>query len=200
MPDISDSAVRGLAREILSRSEFPSHADPQSTLEQWMRRFFESIDKLGVIHDTAPILYWTIIAVSLIVGLGLLTHVIYTVYAALSAPEPSRRSLATAGGPDLKREAEELAAAGSFLEAAHRLMIASFRALAEHAVIDLRPDRPNRWIRAALRGSALAESLAAEIDSLVERTERQWFGDRQNDPEIYLQWQSAFERLSTWSR
>ena len=200
MPDLSDSAVRDLAREILSRNEFPSHGDTQAALEQWVRRFFAWLDNLGALHDTAPILYWGIIATALMVGLGLLAHVIYSVYTALSAPVPARRSATGVSSPDLKREAEELAAAGSFLEAAHRLMIASFRALAERSVIELRPDRPNRWIRAALRSSTLAEGLALEIDSLVERTEHQWFGDRRNDPDIYIQWQSAFERLSSWAR
>jgi hypothetical protein len=105
--------------------------------------------------------------------------------------------------PDLAREAESLAASGRYLDAAHRLMLASFRTLAER-VIELRPDRSNRWIRAALRGSTLAENLAAEIDALVERTERRWFGDRArdpaNDPEIYARWRSAFEQLSSQAR
>jgi hypothetical protein len=76
-------------------------------------------------------------------------------------------------------------------------MLVCFRTLAERSVIELRPDRSNRWIRAALRGSTLAENLAAEIDALVERTERRWFGDRQNDPEIYARWRSTFEQLSS---
>jgi hypothetical protein len=88
-----------------------------------------------------------------------------------------------------------LAADGRYLEAAHRLMLASFRALAERSVIELRPDRPNRWIRTALLGSSLAEGLALEIGALIEQTERLWFGDRQNDPGVYARWRSTFERL-----
>ena len=89
-----------------------------------------------------------------------------------------------------------LAASGNFLEAAHNLMIASFRTLAERSVIELRPDRSNRWIRRALRDSQLNGELVGEIDRLVARTERQWFGDRENSPEIYSDWRSAFDQLS----
>ena len=92
-----------------------------------------------------------------------------------------RKSVHRRALPDLAREAESLAASGRYLDAAHRLMLASFRTLAERSVIELRPDRSNRWIRAALRGSTLAENLAAELDALVERTERRWFGDRVRD-------------------
>ena len=90
-----------------------------------------------------------------------------------------------------------LAASGRFLEAAHNLMIASFRTLAERSVIDLRPDRSNRWIRRALRDSQLNGNLVGEIDSLVMRTERLWFGDRENTPDIYSQWKAAFDQLSS---
>ena len=52
----------------------------------------------------------------------------------------------------------------------------------------------------ALRRSTLGGNLAAELDSLVERTERRWFGDRSrdssNDPEIYARWRTAFAQLS----
>jgi hypothetical protein len=106
--------------------------------------------------------------------------------------------------PDLAREADARAASGRYLDAAHRLMLASFRTLAERSLIELRPDRSNSWIREALRGSTLGGSLAGEIDALVERTERRWFGDRtrdrMKDPEIYARWRSAFEQLSSQAR
>ncbi len=115
----------------------------------------------------------------------------------MKEPEPAsaQRSFAV-DSPDLAREAESLAAGGRYLDAAHRLMLASFRTLAERSLIELRPDRSNRWIRSALRGSPLAQGLAVEIDALVERTERRWFGNRAEDPEIYARWRSAYEQLS----
>jgi len=47
-----------------------------------------------------------------------------------------------------------------------------------------------------LRNSQLDGKLVAEIDGLVARTERHWFGDRENSPDIYSQWRSAFDQLS----
>ena len=77
----------------------------------------------------------------------------------MTAPEPRHRSAhPNAKVPDLAREAESLAASGRYLDAAHRLMLASFRTLAERSLIELRPDRSNRWIRAALRGSTLGRT------------------------------------------
>jgi hypothetical protein len=75
-------------------------------------------------------------------------------------------------------------------------MIASFHALADRSVIELRPDRSNRWIRQAARKSALRSDLADDLDTLVRHTECQWFGGRENDRDSYLQWLSFFERLS----
>jgi hypothetical protein len=127
---------------------------------------------------------------------GLIVHLIWTLWVALSAPEPpAQRPWEESSRRDLAGEAEALAADGRYLEAAHRLMLASFRALAERSVIELRPDRPNRWIRSALRGSSLAGSLALEVGALIEQTEELWFGNRRNDPAIYARWRCAFERL-----
>jgi hypothetical protein len=47
-----------------------------------------------------------------------------------------------------------------------------------------------------LRDSQLNGQLVGEIDRLVARTERQWFGDRENSPDIYSDWRSAFDQLS----
>jgi hypothetical protein len=155
----------------------------------------DQLDKLEVLRAEAPVIYWTIIAVIALMLAGMTAHLIWTLWVALSAPEPAAERWEPLSRRDLSQEAEALAADGRFLEAAHRLMLASFRALAERSVIELRPDRPNRWIRTALLRSSLAEGLALEIGALIEQTERLWFGDRQNDPGIYARWRSTFERL-----
>ncbi|MGH7933909.1 MAG: hypothetical protein ACREQN_12200 [Candidatus Binataceae bacterium] len=200
MHDSSDAAVRKLAHDILARPEYAHAANPKLVLLAWLRRLFEWSARFDLLRVSVPALYWTIIAVFAIVLFALIAHIIWALRMALRAPRPVSRAIASESAPDLAAEAEALAATGRYLEAAHRLMIASFRALAEQSVIELRPDRSNRWIRGALRGSSLAENLAIEIDGLVERTERRWFGDRANDPDIYLQWRSTFARLSAAGR
>jgi hypothetical protein len=202
---MSDAEVRALAGKILARPEYAHASGKQLQLQDSLYKFLERIlrwfSDIEVLRDNSPLLYWIIVLAIAAVCVGLIAHVTWTLWIAMTAPEPPAPARASAANaPDLAREAESLAANGRYLDAAHRLMLASFRTLAERSVIELRPDRSNRWIRAALRGSALADNLAAEIDTLVEGTERRWFGDRENDPEIYARWRSAFEQLSSQAR
>jgi hypothetical protein len=203
---MSDSAVRELTHKILARPEYAAVSNYQSKLEDWLRRFLQWIAKLELLRGNSPLLYWLIVLAVAAVCAGLIAHVTWTVWIAMTAPEPASSSGASAASfRDLAQEAESLAANGRYLDAAHRLMLATYRTLAERSVIELRPDRSNRWIRAALRRSTLGQSLALEIEALVERTERRWFGDRArdrmhdhtDDPEIYARWRSAFEQLSS---
>ena len=195
MPDLSDPAVHKLTAEILARPEYGRATGGDPILVRLLKWSLDQLDKLEILRVEAPVIYWTIIAVIALMLAGMTVHLIWTLWVALSAPEPAAERWEALSRRDLSQEAEALAADGRFLEAAHRLMLASFRALAERSVIELRPDRPNRWIRTALLRSSLAEGLALEIGALIEQTERLWFGDRQNDPAIYARWRSTFERL-----
>lgn len=198
MTETSDSKVRALAHEILARPEYAS-AHPtavQTWLFTMVRRLLDWLGRLGALRVTAPGLYWLMLGGLMLVFVVLVAQIAWTISAALRAPEPPERVGSAVQLRDSAAEAERLAAAGNFLEAAHNLMIACFRTLAERSVIDLRPDRSNRWIRRALRDSNLNEALVWDIDSLVARTERQWFGERENTPDIYTQWKSAFDQLS----
>ncbi len=212
MPDASDATVRELAGQILARPEYAAATGAQSKVQSWLLRVLDRIlhwfTGLQVLRDSSPLLYWMIVLAIAGLCAALIAHVAWTIWLAMTAPDPAQAAPApSANFPDLAREAEALAASGRYLDGAHRLMLATFRILAERSVIELRPDRSNRWIRAALRGSSLAENLALEIDALMERTERRWFGDRartrdsarnsEDDPEIYARWRSAFAQLSS---
>jgi hypothetical protein len=193
LPDPSDSAIRELARNILARREygqFNRNTDPAWI--DWLRRF---ITWIGVLHTNSPALYWALVAVLAIVMLAAVAQIVWSLRAAFRAPGPSARPVSANQAADLAGEAQQLAAAGRFLEAGHRLMIATFGVLAQRSVIELRPEYPNRWIRTALRASTLAQALAIEIGALVEQTERRWFGDRENEPDIYFHWRSVYQRL-----
>jgi hypothetical protein len=196
--DIADNRVRELAHEILARHEYAG-ARPTAA-ETWLysmlQRLYDWFQNLGTLRATAPGLYWLILGGLVLVLVFLVAQIVWSISAAMRAPEPQERLAAGGQLRDPAADAEILAAAGNFLEAAHSLMIASFRTLAERSVIDLRPDRSNRWIRRAIRDSKLNEELVTEIDHLVARTERHWFGDRENRPDIYAQWKSAFDQLS----
>lgn len=195
MPDLSDPAVHKLTAEILARPEYGQATGGDSILVRLLSWLLDKLGQLEILRVKEPVIYWTILAVVALVLAGMTVHLIWTLWVALSAPEPAAQRWEGSSRRDLAQEAEALAADGRYLEAAHRLMLASFRALAERSVIELRPDRPNRWIRTALLRSSLAEGLALEIGALIEQTERLWFGDRRNDPGIYARWRSTFERL-----
>jgi hypothetical protein len=193
LPDPSASAIRELARNILARGEYGSmNENPEPQWLDWLRRF---IAWMGVTRANSPVLFWAVIAAMSIIVAAAIAQSVWSLRAALRAPAPPDRRFSAGEPPDFFAEARQLAASGRFLEAGHRLMIASFAVLAERSVIELRPDRPNRWIRAALCDSALAEALAIEIGALVEQTERRWFGNRESEPDIYLHWLSVYQRL-----
>jgi hypothetical protein len=197
LTEISDGRVRDLAHEILARPEYAG-LHP-STLESWLvqviDRIIDWLTSLGGLRVSAPGLFWTIFTGLLLILALMVAQIVAAISAALRAPEP-RTSTPIRPLRDPVAEAEQQAAAGDFLEAAHNLMLATFRTLAERSVIELRPDRSNRWIRRALRESKLNDNLIREIDGLVARTERHWFGDRENSPDIYSRWKSAFDQLS----
>jgi hypothetical protein len=196
--EVSDNRIRALAHTILARPEYANvhPSAPATWLRSLLQRFLEWLGSFDSLHATAPALYWLIWAALMGVFAILVTHIVWTISTALRAPLPPEPLPASPDLRDPAADAERLAAAGSYLEAAHTLMIASFRTMAEQSIIELRPDRPNRWIRRALLSSSLNEPLARDIDSLIQRTERHWFGDRENDPAIYTRWRSAYEMLA----
>jgi hypothetical protein len=195
--EVTDQAVRDLAHRILERPEFADVMRAERT-QRWMQIVIDWVRQFATLRLRSPFVYWLIIAGALAIAAALIVNIVQSLTAALRAPEPAERPAgAKPAPPDLAAQAEALASSGRYLEAAHSLMIACFRAMAERSLLELRPDRSNRWIRAALYRSSLGAGLAAEFDRLIVATEQRWFGGRHNDPEIYLKWKSAFARLAT---
>jgi len=198
LADVSDGAVRDLAAQILSRPEFAS-ARPSAS-DKWfaslLQHIIEWLNQLLGLHDSAPGLYWLVLIASFLIFALLVAHIAWTISIALRAPIPAPTPPFKEDSANPIADAERMAAAGSYLEAAHLLMIASFRTLAERFVIELQPDRSNLWIRRALQGSNLEKRLAQRVIELIERTERHWFGDRDSKSEIYTEWRAAFDELA----
>ena len=198
MVDPSDSSIRDLAHQILARDEYVSGDPTKNPGVRLIHTFLSWVSSLASLHDTSPALFWLVLVSLVIVAALLIAHIVWSISIAMRAPVPQDEvSISGDRSHDFIGEADRLAAGGRYLEAAHRLMLASFRTLAERSLIELRPERPNRWIREALRRSHLARSLVDDLDTLILLTERRWFGDRQNDSEMYVHWRSAFERLSS---
>jgi hypothetical protein len=204
LPDHSDAAIRELARNILARREYASVNDKLDLRwQEWLTRLLDFlqnslnrlVDWIGILRVNSPLLYWTVIGALVIAVAAMIAQIAWSIRGVLRKRARRAEQLPAQRPADLAQEARDLADSGRFLEAGHRLMIASFGVLAERSLIELRPDRSNRWIRDALRGSPLAEGLAVEVGALVERTERKWFGNRDNESGIYLDWTSVYQRL-----
>jgi hypothetical protein len=196
LPELSDPRVIELTQQILARPEYAGAKSPFAR-DSIIQKIMEWLANLDGLRFSSPVIYWTVFALIGLAMLALIAHIVWTISIAMRAPVPQARTTKLAPARDLAAEAAVLAASGRYLEAAHHLMIASFRALGERAVIELRPDRSNRWIRAALRESHLNANLVSELDRLVAETEHRWFSTRANDPAIYSEWCAAFQRIST---
>lgn len=200
LPALTDEQVRATAADILQRAPYARWRNSEAVIAvlepilRWLGRLN------GWLLDLAlrqPVLYWLLIGGLLLVAAVLLAHVAWSVRIALSlpAPPPARRD-AAGGGPSLFAEAEALAARGRYLDAAHRLQLATIEVLLARRLISLSRFEPNRVLRARLRGAALPEPERRALLALVDRLEARWFRDRANDADLYGDWYALHRRLS----
>src|SRR5260370_17627941 len=89
LPEPSDAAIRKLTGEILARPEFASAISKEPVWTQWLRTFLKWLQKIQLLHDTSPVLYWMIVAAVAIIRASLVVHVIWTLWIPSSAPPPS---------------------------------------------------------------------------------------------------------------
>jgi hypothetical protein len=74
--DLSDSAVRKLTAEVLARPEFSSVSPKMPFWAEWLRKLAQWLKHFQLLHESAPILYWRIVVVVLLVSIGLVAHII----------------------------------------------------------------------------------------------------------------------------
>ena len=192
-----DEPVRELAAEILAREEYAAgrpDLEAWSQLLDWLTGFTRWLEGLRV---EAPGLYWLVILGLLVVALGLLAHVVWTVSIALRATPPPERRERAAAPVDLGRRAEALAAEGRFLEGARQLERASLALLLEGRVIELARSEPNRVLRRRLLAAPLPEAERRELVGLIDRLERRVFRQGAEDPELYAAWRALYRRLAS---
>jgi hypothetical protein len=195
----SDEAVRALAAEVLSRSEYASFRTLESeslrSFIQWLANLIDGIDALPT---TNPALYVLLLVGLLALAAGLLAHVVWSVRVALAATAPLPPPRREAGAPDLVAEAQALAGAARYLEAAHTLQIACLGAVLERGAIELARHEPNRTLRERLGEARLPEPERREFLQLLGRLETRWFRDRtpeEADRELFAAWRDLHRRL-----
>lgn len=98
---------------------------------------------------------------------------------------------------DALREARSLAREGRFLEAAHRVQLATLALLIELDWLELARSDPNRTLRRRIAVSGLPERERGQLVALVDRLERLWFAEPQDDPRLFEEWLALDERIVT---
>jgi hypothetical protein len=193
----SEPQVRALAREIVARPEYAKYLGFDAEL--W-RKLFELVLSwlrlLPELYLQSPALYWSILVALVLVTLGLIAHLVWSMSSAmrgLAAPE-------TSGWPvraeaDFAGRAARLAADGEYLEASHQLLLASLAHAARARLFVLRPDDGNRRVCELLRKARIAPALQERLIALIERTQALWFGDRTESVELYETWRAVYQEL-----
>lgn len=96
---------------------------------------------------------------------------------------------------DALREARSLARAGRFLEAAHRVQLATLALLIELDWLELARSDPNRTLRRRISVSGLPERERGQLIALIDRLEALWFAEPRDDPQLFEDWLVLDERI-----
>jgi hypothetical protein len=192
---ITDEHVRSVAKQILSHAPYSAWRGNEMILP-WLERFNEWLrqwnDWVGSLPAFTQVV---IIGGMMLVASLLLAHVVWSVMVALrtKAPPPAATSGRRAG---VRAEAEALAAQGRFLEAAHRLQLATIELLVSQRRLALSRFEANRVLRRRVREASLPVHEGRTLLDLVDRLERGWFRDRAGDAELYGAWRDLHARLA----
>jgi hypothetical protein len=200
-PELADGRVRELARAILERPEYKNFRletyDPLALIAEKWRAL---MDWLITLHDVDPRLYWMLVFGLAAVCLLLVLHIVWTVRIALRSAPPSVAPEQRVQEQNFAGEARALARRGQHLEAAHRLLLASLRGLAQRRLIPLRPEDGNHAVCRQLAASGLPEALRGQLVDLILETERAWFGAGEGAAQaaasLYQRWDDAYGELS----
>jgi len=218
---VNDEAARAAAREILAQPEFTRwHGE----FESWLRSFERLIelipqwliDVLGwlnrhviegillelgrflgrlfsLVGQPPSVLGWLalglLLAAAIVLGYRLFGSRWHQTHAADATASPGRTHL------DAIREARELAGQGSYLEAAHRVQLATLALLIESDWLELARSDPNRTLRRRMQDSALPVAERRTLIGLVDRLEALWFDEPHEDRALYEDWVALDERI-----
>jgi hypothetical protein len=200
-PELADGRVRELVRAILERPEYknfrPETYDPFAVFAEKWRAL---MDWLLALHELDPRLYWMLVFGLAVLCLLLVAHIVWTVRVALRSAPPPLAPEQRVEEHNFAGEARALAQRGQHLEAAHRLLLASLRGLAQRRLIPLRPEDGNHAVCRQLATSGLPQALRGQLVELILETERAWFGAGEGAAQaaaaLYQRWDAAYAQLS----
>jgi hypothetical protein len=218
---VSDEAARAAAREILAQPEFTRwHSD----FEAWLRALEGLVERLpdwlievvlwlqeylleGILLN---LLRWIGQLLGLVGeppgALGVLAVCLLLAAAIVLAYRIwGSRWRQTRAGPDAPgthhnhadsiREARALARDGHYLEAAHRVQLATLALLIETDWLELARSDPNRTLRRRVSASSLPERERRQLIALVDRLESLWFDQPREDRQLFDEWLALDERM-----
>jgi len=191
---IRSAAQEELARRLYRLDEYGG--SPFSGFDQWLgrvlRSFFEWTKGISqALRDVSPVLYYGVIVLLVLLALGGIAHISWTVKHALAARrrrlEPTAPEDPTEGWPETWEERARAAAAqGDYLTA--------LRALFRAALLRLEAARKGTFLRGATNGEYLARFRAtpafdglSRLAALIER----WYAGRDCSREEYQQGEAA---------
>jgi hypothetical protein len=186
------STIRETAREVLSRPYYdldmasPDYSMPLVLrLIEWMlmpfRWLYESME------GWPEVVRWIIVAVSVLVLIALIAHIVYTLVTAIRGPTKSRdRQYAAerreANPVDLEREAEQAGGRGDYIGAIRLLFRAALRRIELAEKKNLRPGWTNRELLRRYKSKPFSSSL----ERLVEMIDQKWYGGQACEQGDYL--------------
>jgi len=220
----TDEQARAAAREILSQPEFARWErgldgwlalleDLVGRIPAWLIDGLAGLQDLagsvfswiggglarllgffGVFGDVSGAVGWTAVLLLVVVTIVLVwrTRSLWQRRrrrASGAATRPARRHA------DALREARSLARAGRFLEAAHRVQLATLALLIELDWLELARSDPNRTLRRRIAVSGLPERERAQLIALIDRLEALWFSEPRDDPRLFEDWLALDERI-----
>lgn len=194
----ADEEVRALAAAILEREPYAVwrrwDVEGWRQLLQVLERLLDGLERLRL---ESPVAFFLLFAGLVVVALALLAHVVWALRAALAEgpPDPQEPRGRARDPRRFDQEAGTLASQERFLEASHRLLLASIELLVRKEAIALAPRDPNRILRARVAAAPLPPALRSEFIELLDRLEVRWFRDRSEDAALYRRWRALHERL-----
>lgn len=197
---ISDERARAVAVEVAARPEYARFAIPDAVpvdaFSRWLTGLLRWFDALFV---ESPVLWGALVFGLLALALALLAHVIWSIRLAMRTsalpPAPAR-------GPGARRldlEAQDLADARRFLEAAHAMHLACIERLVQGRGLELHRHDPNATLRQRLAAARLDAAERGEFVRLLDWLEQRWFRDptpAPRDAELFEGWRALHARLA----
>jgi hypothetical protein len=193
---VGDEQIRALAAEILRHEPYAGWRQGERALS-WLKAFLDWFDRWN--DWVAGLPPWTQVALFAgLLGLSLLllAHIVWSVAVALRANGPAAEPPAEDVAPSFVDEAAALAAQGRFLDAAHRLQLASIALLVSQRRLTLSRFEANRVLRRRIGEASLPAPERRALVELVDRLERGWFRDRHGDAALYDAWRALHARLA----